>query len=233
MRIEIKNTVKVDELADLIPRKAGATWSSLWRIFYYTRLFKYVHKRHYPKIKRSFDKICTHDKLQRLCRLGYFRNPQDNVYCATDKVLPILREAGFRTEFLPSQPKGKGDINELNNTDIFIQLIKKEHFHSLLYPNFGYIIPDAMLLQMDSNKQEYKLTFIEVERQKPDWENYLEIKREKYLRLAKDITVYTYWQKCCEKLNFTEPKIEDFCFTVSFYGPIKKDFGTYFNFYNG
>lgn len=230
MKIEHRKTVKIDELACLIPRSAGATWNALWLIFYYTRLFKYIHKRHYPKIKRSFDKICTHDKLQKLCRLGYFRNPQEDIYCATDKVLPVLKEVGFRTEILPSQPKGKGDSNELNNTEIFVLLTKMEHFHSLLYPNFGYIIPDAMLIQMDSVDHKYKLTFIEVEKQKPDWEQYLEIKRDKYLRLAKDVTAFTYWQECCEKLNITEPSIEDFCFTVTFFSSITKDFGKGFSF---
>jgi hypothetical protein len=232
MRIEQKKIVKIDELSDLVPREAGATWSALWQIFYFTRLFKYVHKRHYPKIKKSFDKICTHNKLQKLCSLGYFKSPQRDIYCATDKVLPVLRETGFRTEILPSQPIGKGDINELNNTDIFVQLTKLPHFYTLVYPHFGYIIPDALMIQLDKDARKYKLTFIEVEAQKPKWDEYLEEKRDNYYKLSKDIAVFNYWKEICRKLNIKSPSIEEFCFTVSFYGPIKKDFGKNF-YFNG
>ncbi|MBZ0201576.1 MAG: hypothetical protein K8I03_01015 [Ignavibacteria bacterium] len=232
MRIEQKKTIKVDELAEFVPRKAGATWSALWQIFYYTRLFKYVHKKHYPKIKKSFDKICTHDKLQKMCSLGYLRSPQRDIYCATDKVLPILRETGFKTEILPSQPIGKGDINELNNTDIFVKLTKLEHFYALVYPNFGYIIPDALMIQLDSKSKKYKLTFIEVEAQKPNWSEYVEKKRENYHKLSRDIRVFEYWKNICEKLTIKPPDIKDLSFTVSFYGSIKKDFGIGFTFEN-
>lgn len=232
MRIEQKKTVMVDELAGLIPRKAGATWNALWQIFYYTRLFKYVHKKHYPKIKKSFDKICTHDKLQKLCSLGYLKSPQRDIYCAKDKVLPILKETGFPISILPNEPIGKGDINELNNTDVFVQLTKLEHFYSLTFPNFGYVIPDALMIQMDKENRKYKLTFIEVEAQKPNWNEYIEKKRDNYLRLAKDITVFNYWQEICNKLNIKPQTTDEFCFTVSFYGSIKKDFGNGFQFFH-
>jgi hypothetical protein len=230
MRIEQKKTVKVDELAELLPREAGATWNSLWKIFYYTRLFKYVHKRHYPLIKESFNKVCTHQKLQKLCALGYLKNPQPDIYCAANKVLPILKETGFPAEILPDEPRGKGDINELHNTNIFVQLTKVEHFYTLVFPNFGYLIPDALMIQLDKDNQKYKLTFIEVEARKPQWDEYLEKKRENYLRLSKDIAVYDYWKSICRKLNLKPPKIEEFCFTVSFYGSINKDFGKGFTF---
>lgn len=232
MNIDYRKVIKIDELADLVPRKAGATWNSLWQIMYYTRMFKYVHKRQYPKIKASFNKICTHEKLQTLCKLGYLKNPQRDIYTATNSIIPILKEAGYCTELLPNVPEGKGDINELHNTEIFIQLAKLPHFKMLLFPHFGYVIPDAFLVQIKEDVKEYKLTFIEVERNKPKWEEYIERKRDNYLRLSKDIKVYEYWKSVCEKLNISIPTPEDFCFTVSFYGTIKKDFGTNFNFYH-
>lgn len=231
MKIDYKKIIKIDELAHLVPRKAGATWNSLWQIMYFTRMFKYVHKKQFPKIKTSFNKICTHEKLQTLCRLGYLKNPQRDIYVATNAILPILQEAGFLTETLPNVPEGKGDINELHNTEIFIQLSKLPHFHSLLFPNFGYVIPDALLVQLNDVDKSYKLTFIEVERNKPNWEEYIERKRDNYLRLSKDIVVYEYWKTVCEILHISTPSVNDFCFTVSFYGSIKKDFGINFNFH--
>lgn len=230
MKIEYKKVIKIDELAHLVPTNAGATFSQLWQIFYYTRLFKYVHKKQFPKIKKSFDKICTHDKLQELCKLGYLKNPQKDIYCAKDKVLPILREADFMTETLPVEPQGNGDINELHNTEIFINVMKQPHFHTLLYPNFTYLIPDALLVLLDKEKNKYKLTFLEIEAKKPDWENYIRTKRDSYLQLASDISAYDFWKVQCSKLKINSPNIKDFCFSVSFYCSISKDFGHGFNF---
>lgn len=232
MKVEYKKVVKSDELAHLIPTKHGATFSQLWQIFYYTRLFKYVRYEHYQLIKPAYKKIATFRNLEELCQRGYLFSPQHEVYCATDKVLPILQAAGFNTELLPQKPKGSGDVNELNNTDVFVKLIKLEHFYTLLYPQFDYIIPDALLVQLDKANSLYKLTFIEVESKKPKWEEYLESKKTNYLKLAQDIRVYREWEKYCTKLSLPVPNINEFCFTVSFYGSIQKDFGEHFTFHN-
>lgn len=205
MIVEFKKVVKVDELAHLVPHKAGATFSQLWQIFYYTRMFKYVHYNHYYQIKKSFNKICTRDKLNELCRLGYLKSPRPDVFCATDKVLPILEEAGFIAETLPAEPVGQGDINELNNTEVFISLLKQQYFYTLLFPNFGYLIPDALMVLLDQENRKYKLTFIEVEAKKPDWELYIENKKKNYLKLAKDIQFYEKWKEYCELLKLPKP----------------------------
>jgi hypothetical protein len=223
MRVEYKKVVKVDELAHLIPTKAGATFSQLWQIFYYTRMLKYVTYRHYIQIKRSFNKICTYKNLQELCQLGYLKSPQHEVYCATNKVLPILLAAGYITYTLPPEPVGKGDINELNNTEAFINIIKQPYFYTLLYPNFGYVIPDALLVLINENK--YKLTFIEVEEKKPQWkDNWLEDKRDNYLKLSKDINFYKYWKETACQLDLQCPDIKKLKFSVKFICDIKKDF---------
>ena len=183
-------------------------------------------------IKPAYKKIATYKNLQELCHLDYLFSPGHEVYCATDKVLPILQAAGYNTALLPSKPTGTGNINELNNTDVFIRLTKSEHFYVLLYPQFGYIIPDALLVQLDKDNRRYKLTFIEVEAKKPNWEDYIEVKRGNYLKLSQDIEVYNEWKRCCVKLLLPVPAVNDFCFSVSFYGSIKKDFGEHFNFIN-
>ena len=230
MKVDYKKVVKVDELAHLVPTKAGATFSQLWQIFYYTRMFKYISYRHYNLIKRSFNKICTINKLEELCRLGYLKSPQKEVYCATDKVLPILKEAGYMTDILPPESTGTGYINELHNTDIFVQALKLPHFYALLHHNFGYLIPDALFVQMDSDNKRYKLTFLEIEAKKPDWANYIEKKRSNYLKLAKDIQFYNYWTATCKILGLSKPDISDLKFSVCFIGTIKKDFGKGFSF---
>lgn len=230
MRVEYKKVIKVDELAHLVPRKAGATFSQLWQIFYYTRMFKYVTYHHYSQIKTSFNKICTYKKLKELCHLGYLKSPQQKVYCATDKVLPILKEAGYETELLPNEPDGKGDVNELNNTDVFVQAIKQPNFCALLYCDFKYLKPDALLVQWNKDDKKYKLTFLEIEAKKFDWENYIEKKRDNYFKLAKDIRFYKYWSGICKILKLPQPDISTLKFSVYFVGAIKKDFGKGFNF---
>jgi hypothetical protein len=232
MKIEYKKVVKSDELAHLVPTKAGATFSQLWQIFYYTRLFKYIRYDHFRQIKPAFKKIATFKNLEELCRLGYLFSPRHEVYSATDKVLPILEAAGYATELLPAKPKGTGDINELNNTDVFVRLAKSEHFHTLLYPQFEYIIPDTLLVELDRKQSRYRLTFIEVEAKKPRWEEYLEVKRKNYIRLSQDIAVYKEWCRYCQKLSLPAPSINNFCFSVSFFGSIKKDFGEHFTFHH-
>lgn len=230
MIIEYKKTVKVDELFGIIPFKNRATWSSLWQVFYYTRLLKYVHRRHYSKIKVVFNKICTDRNLHKLCEMGYLFSPQKDVYCATNKVLPILKEVGFNTDILPSKPQGTGYINEINNTLVFIDALKLKHFYTLLFHDFGYIIPDALMVQLDKENYKYKLTFLEVEEEKPDWENYIESKLHKYYTLAKDIQFYNYWTSICKLLNLKEPLLADLKFSVCVVGNIKKDFGNEFQF---
>lgn len=230
MIIEHKKVVKIDELADIIPFKQGATWNSLWQIFYYTRLFKYVKRNYYPKIKVSFNKICTDRKLLKLCELGYLYSPQKDVYCASNKVLPILKEVGFNTDILPSAPQGIGNVNELNNTLVFIDALKLQHFHTLLFHNFGYIVPDALLVQLDKENKRYKLTFLEIEAQKPDWDNYINTKLNKYYTLATDIKFYDYWTHQCKLLKFKSPLIADVKFSVCIVGNIKIEFGDGFQF---
>lgn len=237
MKIENHKTVKIDELAEVISGSEGATWSSLWQVFYYTRLFKYVHKSHYYKIKGMYKKVTTDRSLKLLCELGYFKNVSEQVYTAKDKVLPILQAAGFVTETLPSESKGKGYINELNNTDIFIQAVKLPHFETLLYPQFKdpkskelYLKPDALLVQVNRNKRMYKLTFLEIEAKKSDWGNYIDKKHKKYLRLAKDIGFYDYWSSVCPYFGIPKPDIETLGFSVCFIGSISKSFGYGFRF---
>lgn len=239
MKIEYKKVVKIDELSHIVRHKYGATFSQLWQVFYYTRLFKYMTYAHYVQIKTAYNKICTEKNMNDLCQLEYIKSPQKGVYCATDKVLPILKEAGFRTEILPSEPVGKGDVNELNNTDIFVKLVKLPTFEMLLYPQFkdtetnkSYIIPDALLVQKHEAKRMYKLTFFEIEANKPNWETYIEKKRSNYIRLSKDIGFYNYWASICPHLGLPEPDINNLGFSVRFIGTIAKDFGYGFTFTN-
>lgn len=207
----------------------------LWKVFYYTRLLKYVRQDQYKTIQNTFFKICTKDRLKVLCDMGFLKSSNDNTYIATNKVLPILEAAGFKTKTLPEEPKGYGDINELNNTAVFIEAVKRKDFFSLLYPQFNqnlekYLIPDALLVLKQQNVNKYKLVFLEIEAQKPDWSRYLENKKDKYLQLSKDKSFYEYWQKTSRLLELPCPDIEQLKFSVYFVCSLQKDFGKGFKF---
>lgn len=129
---------------------------------------------------------------------------------------------------LPKLPGGSGDINEINNTEAFTQAVNLPDYYALLYPHFGYIIPDALLVRKNGNR--YKLDFLEIEAKKPNWDEYLEDKRLSYLKLASSKEVYLKWCDYCELLNWDKPSIIDFNFSVTFIGNIKKDWEDYFIF---
>ena len=196
------------ELEHLISKSGGGTWRLLYDVFYYTRLFKYVHKSQYPEIRSALFKVTADWKLKELCDRGYLFSPSSDIYCAKNKVLPILKEAGYLT-VLPDEPTGKGDINEINNTKVFIKLSKQKNFFTLLYPNFNYIIPDAMLVEKRDDK--YRLTCLEIEAE-DHGQDYINGKIINYNKLAKDEQFYIWWCVQCDKLGFKKPAKEEFKF---------------------
>ncbi|MHB8581038.1 MAG: hypothetical protein ACYDA4_14435, partial [Ignavibacteriaceae bacterium] len=178
-------------------------------------------------------KLCKVKKLNKLVELEYLQNTYEDVYFATDKVMPLLHKNGYQTKLLPKNINGLGKENELNNTEVFIQALNFPDYKALLYPVFSenntpYLKPDALLVRAKDGA--YKLEFLEVEASKPDWDNWLENKRINYLKLAKDNQAYSYWKTYCSYLSLPVPNIKDFKFSVSIIGNVKKDFGQGFNF---
>jgi hypothetical protein len=216
----------IDELKPLL--SGGATFSSLYRALYYTRKLRYLRHDQYKHIDPLLSKICTKNKLKQLCELKYLKEVSPKVYTATNKVMPVLQQAKFLTRFLPAEPEGTGGINALNNTEVFIQALKIEHYYDLIFPNFGYIEPDALLIQ--KNEDKLKLTFLEIEAQKYGWADYLEKKKENYLLLAKDLKFYDYWKNYSRILNLKELTQQELKFSVTFICSLQKDFGEGFNF---
>jgi len=226
--VELKN-----KLRDIIPLESGGSFKLLWDMIYHIRLLKYVRQSQIHLINKRYSKICTKDKLERLIEFGLLTNTYLDVYIATNLTLPLLKNLGYNINLLPRAVSGEGQINELNNTEVFISALKLPDFKALLYPTFmfndkPFLKPDALLVRAKGNK--YKLEFLEVEASKPLWENWVEEKRVKYLFLAQDRQAYSYWKAQCAYLDITPPDIKDFKFSVSIIGEFKMDFGTGFNF---
>jgi hypothetical protein len=215
------------KLKDIFPSNWGGGDKLLWDMLRDICLLKYVRQSQLKDINPLYSKICATKKLQKLVKLELLKNPSKDVFIAGD-VLSVLKYLGYNTKILPKNVTGEGGINELNNTEIFIQALKLPDYLALLYPNFEYIKPDALLVR--GTKERYKLEFLEVEASKSNWSDWLENKRINYLKLAQDRQVYSYWKAQCNYLDMPVPDIKDFKFSVSIIGKINKDFGEGFNF---
>lgn len=217
-----------EKLRDVIPLGSGGSYKLLWDMLYHIRLLKYVRRSQLKEIDNRYSKICAAKKLIKLVNLGLLKNTYEDVYISTAKSLELLKQLKYNTPILPKNISGEGFENELNNTEVFIQALKLPDFIALLYPNFEYLKPDALLVR--GTKEKYRLEFLEVEAGKSNWDNYLENKRVNYLKLAGEKRPFSYWVSQCNFLDLPIPDIKNFNFSVSIIGKVKNDFGTGFNF---
>lgn len=226
---------KVNPILQTSPK--NRSYKLVWDLFYTTRLLKYVHHEQYPIIRKTFSKVSAEKKLKHLVKEGYLEECEKNkVFVATDNVLPVLQELKeYNTNLLPkNKPTGKGDINEILNTEAFIQAVKLPDFYTLLYPTefreSHNLIPDALLVLKSKEERKYKLIFLEVEAKKPNWIEKLAGKRENYVLLSKDYRFYDYWKTTSEKIELPMPDISQLKFSVNFICSIKENFGNGFHF---
>lgn len=228
--------VDIDEIEHKLTlkftRNSWGSFEAIWDMLYDIRMVKYVSREQISQIKKRYDKTCSLKKINHLIELGLLKQTPNKVLITTDYSVDLLGQLGKNVSILPTEIKGDGAINELNNTEVFIQALKLPDFIALLYPRFPknnpYLIPDALLVR--GTKERYKLEFLEVEAGKSNWDSYLEKKRNNYKILANEKRPYTYWTWQCKLLNLPVPKIEDFKFSVSIVGKIINDFGTGFIF---
>ena len=228
MKDEIDLYELKDKLRTVIPLNAGGSFKLLWDMLYHIQLLKYIRRTQLKDIDSRYSKICSEKKFNKLLDLGLIKNTQGKIFTSTYKSLCLLKQLKYPTQTLPKNISGDGSINELNNTEVFIQALKLPDFLTLLYPDFEYIKPDALLVRRI--KEKYKLEFLEIEASKSNWDNWLENKRINYLKLAGEKRVFSYWVSQCKLLDLPIPDIMNFRFSVSIIGDIKKNFGEGFNF---
>lgn len=214
--------------------KSGASLQDCYRLFYHIALFKYSTSDQLKQTHKTSFKVATEEKLKSFSEFGYI-NYNGKVAIPSSLTFKILNNVKIEhtpidITLLPNKPEGYGDINELSNTEVFLKLIKEEYFYSLLYPSFGYLIPDALLVR--KRNDSYRLEFIEIEKPKTNWKNYLETKRQNYLKLSQEKEVYDYWTEIAPKLKLPIPGIDKFKFCVVIIGNVKLDWDTGFIFRN-
>lgn len=201
--------------------KSDRGWDLVIKFLYHIRLLKYVPFKSFLDIDPNYTRIASKEKIKGFVEAKLLTESK-GVYRATSECKKLLLDIGHNNLLLPELPTGNGSINELSNTNVFIQALKLPDFKTLLYPSFGYIIPDALLVRERDGK--YKLDFLEVEKPKVKWQEYCQNKAISYDKLSHDIKAYNYWIKRCSLLGLREPTIEQFKFGVIFVGGIKLDY---------
>lgn len=195
------------EYPDLAPLTKGASFVQVIQTLYYAHLLRYSAQEHLKTVGSW--KIATKNKLETLVALGYLVKTGE-VFKSTSKTLELLTKQGYNPAILPPPAEGSGA--EIYNSDALVKIIGKPFYRSILYPHFGYLIPDALAVFADGNR--YQLRFIEVEAKKPKWEEYIDDKLRKYERLARDEQVYRYWREMSQYLGLKCPAMERFRFGV-------------------
>lgn len=205
-----------------------ASYRQIFDLFYTLARVRYAtFKQLHPLNHR----IATKKNLVKLTELGYLSDHNlVKAYHITEKTRNILKNEGYNTAILQKNFIGRSLEHALKTTDCLLKLQGQEHFYSVFYPIFReppdyikeFLRPDFAVVWKNDNL--VKLQFGEVETEKPDWENYILTKREKYEKLARDQNTYLMWWKYhADKLNLPLCEEEDFCFSVLCFGNIKKE----------
>ena len=209
-----------DKYPDLEDVQAGSTWVKLFNFIYAIASLRYSTQKQLNKVSSQFGTPKKLEKLRKRDYLTAIRN--SDVYVITKKTRQLLKDEGYKTDILQADFNGINLNHQLKITDCLVSLIREDDHYALFYPNFTYLIPDFCLIK--KRDDAYKIIFGEVEEEKPNWTDYLNEKREKYNRLAKDRDIYLKWWKVyCEKLGLPYCTEEQFCFSVLVKGNIKKD----------
>jgi len=193
---------------DLEDLTRGASFSLVISTLYYAHLLRYSTAEHLKELTKSV-KIATKKKLQALVDRNYLVN-NEGVFVSTDKTLNLLVNSGHKRKLLPPPATGRGA--ETYNSEALVKIIQQPFYKALLYPSFEYLIPDGLLVLQDGDR--YQLNFLEIEAKKPKWAEYLEEKRAKYERLARDVKVFNYWNIYSQYLGLKCPAVEGFKFQV-------------------
>jgi hypothetical protein len=208
----LRNEDKYPDLNDLTK---GSSFKQLFDFFYFAYICRYTTKEH---LNAFNNKLGTPKKLKWLTDNGYLTF--NKVYSITEQTHKILKDQSYYT--LVKIPVNNFTAHSLLITDFLLKEFKRQDFYTALFPHFSFLIPDALIIYKKENA--YKLVFLEIEEEKPNWHDYLNQKRDKYQILAKDKSIYEKWWKTySDRLGLKYCTEEQFCFSVLCVGNIKKE----------
>lgn len=209
---------------ELVDVKKGATWQNIYDTLWHIATVRYVTRE---QLKNAFPekvwrkKCVTPKKLNILIEKQFLNQFENGALTLTAKGLKLLKEYSNYNSNIIRLPQGKGEKDTLYNTNVLLQAIQLPDFYALFYPEFyenktdnqPFLVPDGALVL--KREQKAKLIFLEIEREKPDWQNHLEDKKWKYEVLAeKKETWQVWWWNSCKKIKLMHCPINEFGFTV-------------------
>ena len=212
---------------DLNLLTAGSSFSQLFNLLYTASLLRYTTKEHLNQINH---KLGTPRKLQILAESGYLTCKNSKVFVITDKTRRLLEEQGYTCKILAKKITGETAEHELLIASVILDMMKDDNFYSVFYPTFmeppnydrDFLKPDACVIF--KKERQYKISFLEVENEKPGWEAYLQAKQEKYETIGRDYNTYGKWWKFwSEKLRLPYCNQDSFCFSVLCTGDIERN----------
>lgn len=209
---------------ELFELKQGATWQNIFDTLWHIATVRYVSL---DQLKNAFfeqvwaKKCATPKKINILIEKGFLNISENGVLTASHKAVTFLRDySSYNTDII-KLPLGKGERDTLYNTDVLLQAVKNPDFYALFYPDFyedshdqqPFLIPDGALILRKENKG--RLIFLEIEREKPNWENYLKEKKWKYEAIAERQSTWSqWWLNWSRLLKLNHCPMDEFGFVV-------------------
>lgn len=214
------------DLAEIAPR---GSYDQIFDLFYILAQVRYATQKQLQPLNH---RIATKNLLVRFTDLGYLKSidlvKKEPAYHITEKTRELLEKEGYNTKVIQKDFTGQKLGHALAITDVILKL--QAEADQVFYPIFReppdyhleFLRPDFCLVR--KRVGAYKIEFGEVENRKPNWEEYLKVKRDKYEAIAKDRNTYAMWWKVwSDRLNLPFCEERSFCFSVTCFGDIKKD----------
>jgi hypothetical protein len=221
LRVSYDPVSMQNELEDI---RKGATWQNIYDCLWTIATARYVTRQQLAKYFPEavwLKKIATKKKLELLAQKGFLEQSPEGVLTATRKAVSLLKDYSDKRYEIIKLPKGIGQRDSVYNSDVILQVINMADFHALFYPVFHenkkddqpFLIPDGAAVFKKDNRA--KLVFLEIEKPKPDWQNYLDAKRRKYAVIAgRRETWSEWWSAQSQKLGLRQCQEEEFGFIV-------------------
>jgi hypothetical protein len=225
----MKYDVMKKHLEEVAKGNSGLSFAQVARLLWFARQVKYFTREQIKMFPTGFPKYRSKDKIDKLVALGLLEE-NNGIYKTTNEVVELLQTAQLPVEILVSNIEGKGTEENINNTDVFLDCLQREEHNGLFFPDFGYLRPDAVWIvsKIENNLLKYRILFLEVEKKKGNWKEYLQNKRDNYIRLASDYQVYAWWEETVKKIKFPLCKPEEFCFSVIAVGKVDFEYEVWF-----
>ena len=196
------------------------SYQQFFRLYYFICLLRYSTQPQLRRLKFSgVTKVATKEMLTKLVDFGHISltGKNNDVYIPNELTYKIVKSVKYNEsnyfKIFGNLPKGIEASNDIKNTDVFVNEILNKYYYFLLFPDFTYIIPDALLVSKNGNS--YKLTFLEIETKQSNTAERIERMKYNYNKLSKDIIVYQYWQGIAPLLDLPIPNIHNFKFSYS------------------